>query len=252
MDLEKLFAKQEDDASEKQCRACLVLHFKNQVYSIDSKNLTVMDDGSEQTIADLYQQCTQLLYETADEHPKWICQCCTEKMIDFFQFRKMCIDSYNTFTLSKVSKIDEHVKVEMINVFENAASSSIELDDSIVIKVENEFECDVIQSTKNDNECSSRNSKIICETNDAKQNMTLRKRTNTGGEPSLSETNTKENEEDTHGNDEIHSDFDGFDDYGDDSSDESSVSDEKVMIFFTIKNLILNQIDKLQSFFFSH
>lgn len=131
----------EDDTEEKQCRACLEKFSNNQLYSLDSKNLSMMNDGSEQTIAAIYHQCTQLLYEPEDEYCKWICQCCIEKMIDFFQFRKKCIDSYNALKRGKVSK-DDSLKLEMTtNEYAEPITYGMELGDVVIIKQEASSDC---------------------------------------------------------------------------------------------------------------
>lgn len=227
------------DAGEKQCRACLVLHSQNQVYSLCSKNLTVIEDGSEQTIAEIYHQCTQLPYEPDDERAKWMCQYCTEKLIEFFQFRKMCIDSYNSLSLTVVSSLgNEQVKLEILNVSADAASDGIELADSVVIKEENDFDCDsihmndTIESSSHDDASKSKNSRVNCLASDNGQNMTLRKRCsiNKEDEPNLRQKITEENKDNNHVNDDNDSEFNGFNDYDDDSSDDSSISDQAVMI----------------------
>lgn len=245
MDTKTSFESPDDHVDDIQCRTCLVLYSRNQVYSLDSKNLTVMDDGSEQTIAEIYHQCTQLLDEPEDQHPKWICQYCTEKMIEFYQFRKMCIDSYNTFKLSKGANFgNKRVKVELVNVSEDAVNDSIGIDIDVVIKEEDEVECDdipindKIECTSITAEGASKIKKINCQTIDDEQNMTLRKRRKKieEKEPISKEANSEENKDDNQGNDGNDSDFNGFDAYDDDSSDESSVSDQMVYLILQSEN----------------
>lgn len=214
----------EDDDGEKQCRTCLALYYKHQLYSLDSKNLTVMDNGSEQTLVEIYHQCTQLLYKPADDHCKWICQYCVEKMVDFFQFREMCINSYNTLKLSEMSKSENHHMEE-----------ETELNDSIVIKEENDFIYDNIHldNTIDDtrqtvsDDCKSNNTILDGETTDNRTGMALRKRKTIPSGQCVIDTITDRNDEDNQNDKDV--DFnDDVDFADDDSSSNSSVSDQKV------------------------
>lgn len=83
--------------------------------------------GDEQThmdalnLAEIYTQCTQLCYNQTDSRSEWICKHCFDKLVDFFKFRKMCIDSYNMFeemysTMTKDTMVDYKVEVEVVNV----------------------------------------------------------------------------------------------------------------------------------------
>lgn len=134
-------SQKEDDTGEKQCRACLEKYSNHQLYSLDSKKLTMMNDGSEQTIAAIYHQCTQLLYEPEDEYCKWICQYCIEKMIDFFQFRKKCIDSYNELKRSKVSKDDSLELGMTANEYAEPITHGMDGGDVVIIKQEASSDC---------------------------------------------------------------------------------------------------------------
>lgn len=237
MDIKSSFENPDGDVNKNQCRTCLVLYSRNQVYPLDSRNLTVMEDGSEQTIAEMYHQCTQLVYEPADEHPKWICQYCTEKMIELFQFRKMCINSYNTFRPSRESKLaNKCVKVETVCVSDNAVIDNGDIGDGVVVKTENGDDIPIIEAI----ECTSNNSSKMgnCLNDKDEGDMTLRKRTNVEEkETNMSRTNTDKYENDKQGNDDDNdSDFNGFDDCDQESSDASSMSDHMVIaLHFSIK-----------------
>lgn len=258
MDTNVAFGENHDDSkSDRQCRTCLVQHGEHQVYSLNSKNLTVMEDGCEQTIAEIYHQCTQLLYEPLDAHPKWICQNCTEKMIEFFQFRKMCIDSYTR--LSEVmSSMNSDIKMEVNDVSDNTANDDIELSESIVIKPENDFESDNIQLTKKmesnhknaDDEDRAENSSLnSVAKGSARSSLTLRKRTKTTVESAATQATTEKVEDANRLNDDNDSDFNGFDDYDDsddESSDDSTISDPKVKKFTKIRDKI--ELYKIMSF----
>lgn len=135
------------EIDEKQCCACLVQHSRHQLYTLDSTNSTIMDDDSEQTIAHIYHQCTQLLYDPMDDHCKWICQCCTEKMIDFFQFRKMCIESYNTLKSSVMMKTDV-LKVEIVDEFNDPATFQMEPSNTMMTRAEVIVEFNPLQSNE--------------------------------------------------------------------------------------------------------
>lgn len=101
-------------SSGKRCRACLQ-HSGHQLYSIIS-NITC--EGIEQTLAEIYNQCTQLQCEPSDLIWDSICQICSDKFIEFFQFRKMCIESYNTIKSASYSNF----KVEIDELNESVTS----------------------------------------------------------------------------------------------------------------------------------
>lgn len=123
----------------KRCRACLEQYPKFQLYLIKSKNITI--DGSEQTLADIYCQCTQLLCEDTDSDWRWICQNCTEKLVDFFQFRQLCINSYNAFKVSgSTVHGNDELKVEIVDVLCDTVDC-IESNNSKVGRTETSFEC---------------------------------------------------------------------------------------------------------------
>lgn len=86
------------------CRACLDQYSIHQLFLLRSKNVIICD--SEKTLAEIYQQCTQLQCDELDTQLQWICQCCTEKLVEFYQFRQMCIDSYDVFKINQVPAIE--------------------------------------------------------------------------------------------------------------------------------------------------
>lgn len=152
MDTRAPFVNTDDDGDEKQCRACLVKHSNHQLYTLDSKNLTTMNDGSAETIAEIYHQCTQLLYVPTDDHCKWICQYCVEKMVDFYQFRKMCIESYSTLRLKQdfeamaVIQDNSSLKMEIIDEYNDTASRAMQSENNVDIKQKAIFNCNLVQS----------------------------------------------------------------------------------------------------------
>lgn len=247
-----IYSDQDKDGGEKKCRACLVQHSNHQVYSLDSENLTVMNDGSEQTIAEIYHQCTQLAYKPSDDYPKWICQHCMEKLIDFFQFRKMCIDSYNTLKISGMLNSDNsHIKVEIVSG--DAHNDCTVLADSSVIKKENDFDpvnelidCHQIVVEA---ECIPENPKPNSKRNDNEINMTSGE--SIAGEFSSIEADTEKNEDDQCANDDNDSNFNDFsdldDDDDDDSSDDSSEPSPKVFKWH-IYNSIASIENEIQSY----
>lgn len=108
---------------EKFCRTCLQQNQSaDQMFSL---SFEMVPTGDEQThidalnLAEIYTQCTQLCYNQTDSRSEWICKHCFNKLVDFFKFRKMCIDSYNMFeeicsTMPKETMVD--FKVEVVNV----------------------------------------------------------------------------------------------------------------------------------------
>lgn len=202
----------DDNASEKQCRACLVQHSKDHLYSLDSKNLTVMDDGSEQTIAEIYHQCTQLSYEPADAHLKWICQYCIEKMIDFCQFRKMCIDSYNTLKLTQVLT-DDSLKAEILDEYDDSINFGMEFGNAVAIKQESSLNlsfCNTNQSNEQIDEFQIEELNLNNENLDEK-NVCVEL------DVPLQDTVADKQKHDNDGND---TDFAGFDDDSEDDLDD--------------------------------
>lgn len=138
-----------DDGS---CLACLEQYSTHQLISASSKSATI--EGSEQTIAEIYYQCTQLVCEENDSYCKWICQNCTEKLVEFFNFRKMCIASYNRL---KVVLRNESVKEEMIDEWDSSMDY-VNLNDAHVESDETRFEC-VDMEDAISNECKKENTK---------------------------------------------------------------------------------------------
>lgn len=150
MDLENTFQFNNGDEGddEKQCRTCLEQHSKHQLHSLDSQKHTVLNDGSEQTIAEIYHQCTQLLYVSDDAHFKWICQLCLEKLVDFYQFRKICIDSYHKLKQNEIMK--DTLKLEAVDDYGDSSTFAMELDEATVIKRES-FDCNTDQMNERSN-----------------------------------------------------------------------------------------------------
>lgn len=110
---------------DKFCRTCLQQNQStDQIFSL---SFEMVPTGDEQThmdalnLAEIYTQCTQLCYNQTDSRSEWICKHCFDKLVDFFKFRKMCIDSYNMFeemysTMTKDTMVDYKVEVEVVNV----------------------------------------------------------------------------------------------------------------------------------------
>lgn len=111
--------------TDKLCRACLQ-HSDHQMYSLASNTVHIEDNHQIHVdtfqLVDIYHQCTQLSYEQTDEQWEWICLDCHDKLVDFFKFRKMCIDSYSAFkenhlVFEEKSECNEVVlKVEVVDV----------------------------------------------------------------------------------------------------------------------------------------
>lgn len=211
---------------EQQCRACLVQHSKHHVYSMDSKNHTIMDDGSEETIAEIYHQCTQLLYDPADCHYNWICQYCIEKMVDFVQFRKMCINSYNTLkqasqtvTMTK----NNSLKVELMDEYDDAATCGMEMDHTVAIKQEASFDCNASQSKDQNHEFNPNDvhmdGKIVC----VGWEMPLPQAAANAQVQAEKHVNETEDGD----TDDRDTDFVGFGDTSDDSSDSDDMAENK-------------------------
>lgn len=112
-------------SSKKSCRACLQQPVQ-QMYSLAFHNARIEDNNrtkiEEIDLADIYCQCTQLIYEQTDSQWEWICIDCYEKLVEFFKFRAMCIDSYKklkeygSIVEEKPAHIQVAFKVEVVDV----------------------------------------------------------------------------------------------------------------------------------------
>lgn len=123
----------------KSCRTCLQ-RSDHQMYSLSSHNVKMEGERTRAEtldLAEIYNQCTQLLYEQTDSHWQWICKHCYDKLIDFFKFRKMCIESFNTFrdkeldSLTMLRDAEMDFKVEMVDVGEDM-TNYLEADDGSI------------------------------------------------------------------------------------------------------------------------
>lgn len=129
--------------SNQQCLACLEQYSTHQLYLLSSKNFII--ESCKQTLAEIYYQCTQLVIEVTHSHvdENWICPNCTEKLVEFFQFRKMCIDSYNTLKGNEALSIaNDALNVEVIEGIVN----DVQMESKSVIKSELQTEDDSIYS----------------------------------------------------------------------------------------------------------
>lgn len=70
-------------------------------------------DGIENTLADIYYQCTQLSDNASDMY--LVCQHCFDKLIDFFHFRNMCVESFKKLQAP-------NFKSEFIDIIESTDS----------------------------------------------------------------------------------------------------------------------------------
>lgn len=127
------------------CLACLNQYSKHQLFPIHSKNVLI--DSSDEALAEVYYQCTQLtIEEETGGAGKWICENCTEKLVHLFSFRKMCINSYNIIKVSNERVVcNDEIKEEVIDCGEIA----IDYGDLGNVKIEiidTAYECDEGQS----------------------------------------------------------------------------------------------------------
>ncbi|XP_031625593.1 zinc finger protein 845-like [Contarinia nasturtii] len=110
-------------SAEKHCRACL-RQPQSQMHSLSSKSVSI--EGTNQThreivnLAELYNECTQLVYEEMHPNWEWVCPVCSGKLLEFYKFRQMCIESYGKLKdiESQISSNTEIqiVKVEVVDV----------------------------------------------------------------------------------------------------------------------------------------
>lgn len=119
----------------KPCRTCLQQSV-HQMYSLALHNAHVEDNNGtkveEIELADIYNQCTQLIYEQTDSQWEWICSDCYEKLVEFFKFRTMCIDSdkkikeYGSVVEEKQEQVQAGFKVEVVDVADILAPSEFD------------------------------------------------------------------------------------------------------------------------------
>lgn len=106
--------------TDKRCRGCLQPS-KHQMHSLRFDYVKIRNN--EYLLAEVYHQCTQLNIEQTNLLCDLICPKCFGQLRNFFQFRKMCIDSNNTLERNKSATI-KAIKVENINVFEDYVESN--------------------------------------------------------------------------------------------------------------------------------
>lgn len=119
------------------CRSCLK-RLEHRMYSLAAKYISIADiietHSESVNLAEVYNECTQLLYEQMNPDWEWICPECFRKMIEFFNFRKMCIESYNKLkeidsaSEERLENSEIELKIKVIDVANILASK----DDSTV------------------------------------------------------------------------------------------------------------------------
>lgn len=123
----------------KRCGACLQSSME-QMYSLPWTKIVI--DEIEHTLIEIYQQCIQLPCE--DSYFNWVCQTCHNKLVDYFQFRKMCVESYNilqqanydSFKIEPVDIVDsiempEEKDVDMRNIQVGDAEICVDYEDDV-------------------------------------------------------------------------------------------------------------------------
>lgn len=121
-------------------------------------NSKIQSEGIEQTLAEVYFHCTQLQYDPTDSCWDSLCQICSDKLIELFHFRKMCIDSYNSINVQVIhtneSETNDQKPIREFGNFEHEMNYSDDDMNSILsadcsIKIENvDIEYDPIHDTE--------------------------------------------------------------------------------------------------------
>lgn len=79
------------------CRACLETS-EHQMYSLASDLVTILNKDQTRAervkLSEIYDACTQTRCEQMNPNWELICQDCHEKLIKFYEFRDMCIESF--------------------------------------------------------------------------------------------------------------------------------------------------------------
>lgn len=118
--------------SEKLCRICLKSNEK--LYSLSSSNVTIQNASALKAenvcLGEIYEQFTQLKYDNQSEW-MWICTYCHDKLVDFHQFRILCIESsHKLIEISLSQPIEDGVDVlkDDFNISDNDQAFDDQLD----------------------------------------------------------------------------------------------------------------------------
>lgn len=136
----------------KHCRACLQPS-DFQMYSLASEDVSIEDNDQthveKKNLAEIYNVCTQLLYEQSNPNWELICRNCFVKLIEFFEFRKMCIESYK-----KIQEIDS---LGCRQIDDNEMSFKVEVVDVAHI-LETQLDTNVVDNDNTEHEDGTSNS----------------------------------------------------------------------------------------------
>lgn len=107
------------DSLGRSCRACLQLFEENEMFPLFFYKVSIEDEyvrAETVDLAEIYNQCTQLCYNQTDSYSDWVCSYCFHKLVEFYKFRKMCIDSNQKCKEIEPMATGDGLKVEMVTV----------------------------------------------------------------------------------------------------------------------------------------
>lgn len=108
------------------CRACLTPTTNCESYSLRNHNILINQQTFEwKSLAEIYNRCTHISSESQNLQWEWICHRCLQKFVDFFEFQRKCIDSFDRLCEGDVKREPEEIEQDIKREDEESVQSNL-------------------------------------------------------------------------------------------------------------------------------